>query len=220
MTGGGIPPAFGKLESSRDNGAGCASGLGFGGVLQTNPASKRLLAGGRDPQTPRISGSPLSRPAWEAPNDPPLAPGELMLVLVSGGPRQMSVPPPGRRCRRWVPAVGTASLRPPDPSPLGRAPRRPPQTVLIPRDLPLQAPRGALRDLAPSPGRGALPAAPQTTFSLLIPPPDAAAGLARISGWVYLSATIPERSFPGGSHPRARRAAGWDSGARLQLLGC
>lgn len=34
---GGIPLAFRKLKPSWDNGASCASGLGFGGLLDTNP---------------------------------------------------------------------------------------------------------------------------------------------------------------------------------------
>lgn len=37
LAGGGIPHAFGELKPSRDNGAGCASGLGFGGLLGTTP---------------------------------------------------------------------------------------------------------------------------------------------------------------------------------------
>lgn len=52
------PSCLGKLKSCRDNGAACAPGLGFGGALQTNPASRWLRAGGGSPKSSGSAADP------------------------------------------------------------------------------------------------------------------------------------------------------------------
>lgn len=184
------PSCLGKLKSCRDNGAACAPGLGFGGALQTNPASRWLRAGGgspkssgsaADPAPARLGGLSMTRGSLPA-HRCPCFPGE------GGGFRAgFATPAELLGARGGDNNALPPKSHPPDPLKLGGqscTSQRSSLSMLLP-----PRPKRVLWDL-----RMAFAVPPKNPFSRLIPSPKPCWELppprSRISGSVYPSATI------------------------------